>query len=148
MAAKNALKLINLPSMKVICWKPTKRYSSAKSQNFADVCIMVVVVVAGEGGGVGGWVVSSCPHHTNYCKILRVCGATSSFLLGSITFKLGKLPYLRSSFQQCWWIFAYYYLSKIDKKMLRKSVLRFSRYVHTIPDSFSCLSCRHEKLSV
>ena len=30
---------------------------------------MVVVVVAGGGGG---WV-SSCPHHTNYCKILRVC---------------------------------------------------------------------------
>ena len=54
MAGKNALKLVKLQSMKVICWKPTKRYSSAKSHSFEEVCMVVVVVVMLVGGGGGG----------------------------------------------------------------------------------------------
>ena len=46
------------------------------SQNFEEACMVVVEVVV-----VGGWGISLNPHHTNVCKILRLCGAISSMLI-------------------------------------------------------------------
>ena len=54
-------------------------HSATKSQDFTDVCMVV-----GGGGGA-----SLYSHHTNICKISRLCRAMSS-LASDITFKLGK----------------------------------------------------------
>ena len=52
--------------------KISKIVSSAKSRNFTDVCIV------GRGGGRGH---ICAPHHTNVCKISRLCGGAISSIV-------------------------------------------------------------------
>ena len=58
--------------------KISKIVSSAKSRNFTDVCI---VGGAGGGGGGEGRGHICAPHHTNVCKISRLCGGAISSIV-------------------------------------------------------------------
>ena len=53
------------------------------------------------------------PHHTNVCKVLRLCGAISSLSLDVSPLNLVSYLVFKALLQQCRWIFAYCSLSKL-----------------------------------
>ena len=72
-----------LPRLKLICWK-LKKTSFSNSRNFTEVC------------RVGA---SLCPHHTNYCKISQLFGATVILSrLRRIPFKLDNCTNFKALF--------------------------------------------------
>ena len=82
-AAKIAFKLVELPRLKLICWK-LKKTSFSNSRYFTEVCM------------VGA---SLCSHHTNDCKISQLFGATVIFSrLRRITFKLDNCTNFKALF--------------------------------------------------
>ena len=62
------------------------------------------------------------PHHTNVCKVLRLCGAISSLSLDVSPLNLVSYLVFKALLQQCRWIFAYCYLSKLVRIYYAASV--------------------------
>ena len=62
------------------------------------------------------------PHHTNVCKVLRLCGAISSLSLDVSPLNLVSYLVFKALLQQCRWIFAYCYLSKLVRIYYTASV--------------------------
>ena len=59
--------------------------------------LLTFVWLGGGGGGGGGDNFVSPAHHTNVCKVSRLCGATSSLArFARITFKLGKFTVIKA----------------------------------------------------
>ena len=66
-----------------------RRYFSTKLRNFTDVCM----VAWGEGrGGEGGGLHERASHHTNVCKIPRLCGTISSLVFNKSLSNWSTLP--------------------------------------------------------
>ena len=107
-AAKIAFKLVELPRLKLICWK-LKKTSFSNSRYFTEVCM------------VGA---SLCSHHTNDCKISQLFGATVIFSrLRRITFKLDNCTNFKALFPLLWRIFPNWYMSKV---VIYMSFVRFA----------------------
>ena len=90
-AGKSSQKSVNSPSVPD-CWKLTKLFLRKVAEFYWRLYGW-----GGGGGGGGGDNFVSPTHHTNVCKVSRLCGATSSLArFARITFKLGKFTVIKA----------------------------------------------------